>query len=196
MQQAGRAPTLIVPNEPTSPETLAYTLRAKPRYEPGSPGTNSPEGGFLDGGRRLNRRLLVGVVALAAMSSVHSAAGQSASGDSARQVRTLTFPPDPRRGMSLGFSIAMNPGPHNEYTYPYVVELEPGSAAARAGLAVGDTILASDGNDVRQSRLFPAASAGKRYVLRVRRDGEERELTYVYPSPPATAPPSGSKPPE
>lgn len=98
--------------------------------------------------------------------------------------------------MSLGFSVGMTPGPNNAYTYPFVVEVEPGSAAARAGLALGDTILASDGNDVRGSRLLPEPRAGKRYVLRVRRNGEERELIYIYPSPQAAAPASGSNPPE
>ena len=143
----------------------------------------------------MNRHLLVAGTALALLSSARPAAAQSNPGGAAApNTMTLTAPPGPRQNVRIGFSYEMNPGPHNEYTYAYVVQVEPGSAAARAGLVVGDTILSSDGNDARSGAFFPAAHAGKRYVLRLRRNGEERELTYVYPAPPAAAPPAASAP--
>lgn len=144
----------------------------------------------------MNRHLPVVAAALALLASARPAEAQSNPNAAAPNVMTLTAPPGPRQNVRLGFGYTMNPGPHNEYTYSYVVQVEPGSAAAHAGLAVGDTILSSDGNDARSGAFFPAARAGKRYVLRVRRNGEERELTYVYPAPPAAARPAPSTPPE
>jgi S1-C subfamily serine protease len=132
---------------------------------------------------------------LAVLACHHPAEAQSGTGGDTT-LRVMTFPPSTRPSVSLGFGYAMNPGPNNAYTHAYVIEVEPGSAAARAGLVVGDTILASDGNDVRGRPFFPEPRAGKRYVLRVRRNGEERELTYVYPAPPAAPQPSASAHPE
>ena len=71
------------------------------------------------------------------------------------------------------------------FDYPVIRQVTEGSAAARAGLAVGDTLLAVNGRDARLPPIFPDRTAGVRYVLRVRRGGEERELTYIYPAPPA-----------
>ncbi len=73
----------------------------------------------------------------------------------------------------------MNPGPHNEYTYPYITGVKADSPAARVGLVVGDTILAVDGRDGRNAALFPADSAGTRHVIRVAH-GTVRELVYFY----------------
>ncbi|MBD0320111.1 MAG: PDZ domain-containing protein [Gemmatimonadetes bacterium] len=71
----------------------------------------------------------------------------------------------------------------------------PGSNAARAGLMPGDTIMAVNGRDTRTSRMFPDRQPGTRYTMRIRRAGEDPELTYVMPAAPAPAgarPPSGS----
>jgi S1-C subfamily serine protease len=75
----------------------------------------------------------------------------------------------------------MNPGPRNAYGYPYVTEIAAHSNAERAGLAVGDTIVAINGRDARQPPLFPVQEPGTRYVLRVRRGEEELELRYTFP---------------
>jgi S1-C subfamily serine protease len=89
----------------------------------------------------------------------------------------------------LGFGWAVTPRPRPDgslgYSYPVIREVTEGSAAARAGLAVGDTLLTVNGRDARLPPFFPNRTAGVRYVLRVRRGDEERELTYVYPAPPA-----------
>jgi S1-C subfamily serine protease len=141
----------------------------------------------------LKRNLTFLAAALAVLSCARSAGAQSTTrAESAPHVMTFTAPA-PRGGIETGFAITMRPGPHNEYTYPFVSEVIAGSAAARAGLVVGDTIRASDGNDVLNGPIFASPRPGKRYVLRVRRNGEERELVFVLPSPPPAAA-SGSNP--
>ena len=95
--------------------------------------------------------------------------------------RTTTYPSPARTGPGLGFTTAMRPGPGNSYTYSFVDSVASGSAAERAGLMVGDTIIAVDGRDVRMAPLFPVNVAGTRYVILVRRSTEELELTYIYP---------------
>lgn len=95
--------------------------------------------------------------------------------------RTTTYPSPPGSGPGRGFTTRMRPGPGNAYTYSFVDSVASGSAAERAGLMVGDTIIAVDGRDVRAAPLFPVKVAGTRYVILVRRGTEELELTYIYP---------------
>jgi S1-C subfamily serine protease len=119
-----------------------------------------------------------------------SAGSGETSGQAVR--RTMSRNPGSRPAnpaLALGFSFGMTPGRGNAYGYPYVRTVSKGSNAERAGLAVGDTILTIDGRDARQGRLFPEARPGARYVVRVRRNGEERELTYTFaPAAPAAKP--------
>jgi C-terminal processing protease CtpA/Prc len=119
------------------------------------------------------------LLAIAAFLLVHpcTANGQA----NPATVRTTTYPSPSGRGPGWGFSIAMRPGPGNSYTYSFVASVTSGSAAERAGLMVGDTIIAVDGRDVRLGPLFPVRVAGTRYVILVRRGTEELELTYIYP---------------
>jgi S1-C subfamily serine protease len=96
---------------------------------------------------------------------------------------------------SLGYRIRMVPGPNNEYTHPVVVNVAEGSNAERAGLRNGDVLLAVDDRDTRSgSRLYPDVTPGTRYTLRVRRDGEELALEYIFPSPPEGGTASGPAP--
>jgi len=110
--------------------------------------------------------------------------------DSSR-VRVWTNPALANRGPGWDFDIGMNPGPNHEYGYVYVARLEPGNAAHRAGLLVGDTILTVDGRDTRRAEpLFPREVPGTRYVLRIKRGEEEREIVYIYPAPVQAAQPA------
>ncbi|HYD53216.1 MAG TPA: PDZ domain-containing protein, partial [Gemmatimonadaceae bacterium] len=61
--------------------------------------------------------------------------------------------------------------------YPEVVSVDPNSPAQQAGIKRGDLVLAYDGKDVRTT--IPMGSIlvpGKRVTVRVRREGDERDL--------------------
>lgn len=122
--------------------------------------------------------VLAGLVLLPAASAAQSA------GSSDPPRRTSTREVQARPPL-WGFAIGMRPGPNNSFTHPFVHTVVPGSNAARAGIRVGDVILSVNGRDTRQPPLFLVREPGTRYVLRVRRDAEELELTFVYPEPPA-----------
>lgn len=119
------------------------------------------------------------LLALAAFLLVHPSVVESQANPGTE--RTITFPSAPQSGPGRGFSTAMRPGPGNSITHSFVDSVASGSAAERAGLMVGDTIIAVDGRDVRMAPLFPVKVAGTRYVILVRRGTEELELTYIYP---------------
>lgn len=89
----------------------------------------------------------------------------------------------PRTGVSLGFS-GFSPGRLKEF--PTVRALTSGGSGERAGLMVGDTIRTVNGRDARQLPVFPNRAPGARYVLRIRRGGEDREVTMVLPNTPPT----------
>lgn len=87
-------------------------------------------------------------------------------------------------GFAWGMSTRPGDGGTIIFGHPYVTMVVPETNAARAGLVAGDTILTVNGRDTRQPPLFPVRRAGTEYLLLVRRGGEERELTYVFPEPP------------
>lgn len=91
----------------------------------------------------------------------------------------------PPTGVSLGFK-GFGRGGLSEY--PTVVRLASGGSGERAGLMVGDTIRAVNGRDARQIPVFPNRVPGARYVVRIRRGGEDREVTLVLPATPAAPP--------
>jgi putative serine protease PepD len=61
-----------------------------------------------------------------------------------------------------------------------VASVEPGSAAAKAGLKVGDVVLAVDGKTVKSSDQLRAAIAahepGDKVTLRISRSGHDRTV--------------------
>ena len=64
-------------------------------------------------------------------------------------------------------------------SYPHVLDVVPSSPAAQAGLRAGDQIVAVNGRDGMHPPLFEDVRVGTRVVLRVRRDDEEREITFI-----------------
>jgi C-terminal processing protease CtpA/Prc len=73
-------------------------------------------------------------------------------------------------------------------SYPHVTEVVPSSPAARAGLRTGDQIIAVNGRDGMNTPLFQDVRVGTRVVLRIRRDDEEREITFIPRDPPRSRP--------
>lgn len=70
--------------------------------------------------------------------------------------------------------------------YPVVASVDPGSPAARAGLAAGDTIIAFNDRDLKRYAL-PLRSMiqpGKPFVIRFRRDRERTVRLIVAERPP------------
>ncbi|HET7458874.1 MAG TPA: PDZ domain-containing protein [Gemmatimonadaceae bacterium] len=76
--------------------------------------------------------------------------------------------------------------------YPVIESVEPGSPAERAGLEAGDTVLAYDGRDVRRREiaLGKQLRPGVRLVVRVRRDGGERDVPVTIERRPQSFVPS------
>jgi serine protease Do len=72
-------------------------------------------------------------------------------------------------------------------TYPEIVSVDPSSPAQRAGLAPGDTVVAYDGRDVRDSEISMTRLLRPKATVRVRvrRDGRVRELPVVVAEAPA-----------
>jgi S1-C subfamily serine protease len=62
--------------------------------------------------------------------------------------------------------------------FPTVSAVVEGSAAARAGLKVGDVIVSVNGHDARRPPLFTGLRHGAAVVMRVRRGDEERDVRY------------------
>lgn len=62
--------------------------------------------------------------------------------------------------------------------YPKIALVEPSSPAERAGIQEGDTLLALNGNDVRQKEfsLSKLLVPDQRVVVRVRREGNEKDF--------------------
>jgi predicted metalloprotease with PDZ domain len=60
-----------------------------------------------------------------------------------------------------------------------ITDVVSGSAAARAGLAVGDTIVRINGLAATEQVMFAPLEAGDTVVLRIRSNGRERDVTVV-----------------
>jgi S1-C subfamily serine protease len=76
--------------------------------------------------------------------------------------------------------------------YPIVVLVDSGGPADRAGMKLHDTLLSVNGNDARTGNAaFRLKHGETRFVLRIRRGEEEKELVMEKPGspPPPPAPP-------
>jgi C-terminal processing protease CtpA/Prc len=73
--------------------------------------------------------------------------------------------------------------------YPVVGAVEPGSPAARVGVAPGDVLVLVNGADARDPRTLFGAP-GKVFTLRVRRAGHLREFVVASERPPQSPRPS------
>ena len=62
---------------------------------------------------------------------------------------------------------------------PLVSCVVVGSPAQRAGLRPGDTIVSVNGRDPRLRGSFADRRVGARWVVRIQRDGKEREVPFV-----------------
>lgn len=89
-------------------------------------------------------------------------------------------------GFGVEFQLSSTSGEVRRFGYPRVASVKPTSSAARAGLTVGDVLIAVDGRDTRQPGNWWADLApGRRYTLRVRRGEEERNMEIEAGPPPA-----------
>lgn len=72
------------------------------------------------------------------------------------------------------------------YQYPRIALVEAASPAERAGVLVGDTLLALNGADVREREVSftRLLVPNRRISMRVRRDGDARDLRVMVGEPP------------
>ncbi|HEV7588667.1 MAG TPA: PDZ domain-containing protein [Longimicrobium sp.] len=68
-------------------------------------------------------------------------------------------------------------------TLPLVGCVVVGSSAARAGLQPGDVIVSVNGRDPRVRGTFADRRVGTRWVIRIQRDQEEREVAFTIDPP-------------
>lgn len=125
-------------------------------------------------------------LALAAACAVLLPAHVHAQVDTTQMSRSITRrnPGSPRNGPTVGISLGfVGFGQAGQLAdYPTVVGLLKGGPGERAGLVVGDTLRTVNGRDARQPPVFPNRAPGARYVLRIRRRGEDREIVMVIPN--------------
>ena len=134
------------------------------------------------------RILLSALAAALALHAGHAAAQQQRTGVQHHTTVSNANPANGRAARTFGFAwkVGVHPGANgsrSSFDAPTVTFVAPGSNAARAGVAVGDTIVEIDGRDARQPPIFADRTPGREYTLRVRRGGEELELRYVVPPP-------------
>ncbi|HEY0021536.1 MAG TPA: PDZ domain-containing protein [Longimicrobium sp.] len=128
----------------------------------------------------MSRYLRIFLLALAAAFAVQ--AGPLSAQDAVRATG-----PGAGLGFSWGWDGGLTRGPNGRTVMqnpPVVRTVAAHSAAARAGLRVGDIIVSANGRDGRTPRLFEGIRPGTRLVLRIRRVNAEREVTFRMPAPP------------
>lgn len=74
------------------------------------------------------------------------------------------------------------------FEYPTVVAVEPNSPASRAGIRFGDSLVAYNGSDVvrRAINFTQLLTPGREVEVRVRREGEVKDLMIVVAKAPAS----------
>ena len=87
-----------------------------------------------------------------------------------------------------GIGIRGRAGGNGWADYPVIVRVEEGSPAQKAGLLVGDVMLAVDGTDARQFGALTAAQVGRTFVIWVRRGEEVSPFTLTTVANPRTQP--------
>jgi S1-C subfamily serine protease len=114
-----------------------------------------------------------------------SVGGDSTNVQSRPSARALT---GRKRGYTgFDFNVTATMGPDHRVTpsYPVVRTVQPGSPAEKSGLAPEDVILEVNGKDVAREPGALFAEPGVKYLFRIRRGGEEREIILVpLPRPP------------
>jgi PDZ domain len=73
------------------------------------------------------------------------------------------------------------------YSYPRIALVEPSSPAEKAGIQQGDTLVAFNGDDVREREisLTRLLVPNQKLMVRVRRDGYSRDLKVIVGEPPS-----------
>ena len=94
----------------------------------------------------------------------------------------------PYTGMYLSGQPRFSPGGGMRWaTYPTVRSVDPGSPAAKLGVAAGDVILLVNGTDGRDPESL-VGRPGKVYVFRIRRGNSTRDVTITsIPAPQPSA---------
>ena len=102
--------------------------------------------------------------------------------------QTVTSAPNARaRGANVGWAYSWSggvvtgqDGAMRKRNHPRVTDVIAASVSGRAGLRVGDVVVAVNGRDSRRMPMFDGVRPGDTIVLRVRRGDEEREISYVW----------------
>jgi S1-C subfamily serine protease len=79
-------------------------------------------------------------------------------------------------GFSIHVVVAAGAAGLETVDYPVVDAVRAGSPAERVGLRADDVILAIDGRDAREPRMFRDLTPGRKYLLHVRRGGDTLDL--------------------
>ncbi|MEP6619711.1 MAG: PDZ domain-containing protein [bacterium] len=132
------------------------------------------------------RRYVLAFVLPLLLAPLASLRAQTGSGDSAYRApagaNSRSFAPTNKgfTGLSWGAPITTGPdGAPKWATYPVIRGVAPDSPAAKAGLAVGDSIVTVNDVDARTPRILDAKEGGEKFSIRVRRGGEYLDFAIV-----------------
>lgn len=133
-----------------------------------------------------------GVASLLALGALAGAGFPASSGAQATSGTRAALPPRPTGWLGIHYSAEANVDQTGEglrisyNSHPVIEAIEPGSPAERAGLQVGDTLIAFNGHDF-VGRGVPMASLlrpGERLAIRLRRNATRTVRVRVGERPP------------